>query len=122
MQNMINWFEIPVSDFARAKAFYEQILAISIQDLEMEGNTMGMFPGNEQVVSGAIVKSDNHFPSDKGCVVYLNGGSDLNVVLGRVEQAGGNVVVPKTMISPEMGYFAFFADTEGNTIGLHSIS
>lgn len=121
MQNMINWFEIPVSDFARAKSFYEQILSVNIHEIEMPGNLMGMFPGNEETVSGAIVQSENHIPSDKGCLVYLNGGDDLNGVLSKVEKAGGNIVVPKTIISPEMGYFAFFADTEGNTIGLHSM-
>jgi predicted enzyme related to lactoylglutathione lyase len=29
--------------------------------------------------------------------------------------------VPKTMISAEAGFYAFFLDTEGNRIALHSV-
>ena len=31
----INWFEIPVTDFARAKAFYEAVLATTIQTVAL---------------------------------------------------------------------------------------
>ena len=31
----VNWFEIPVTDFARAKAFYESVLATTIQTVSM---------------------------------------------------------------------------------------
>jgi uncharacterized protein len=37
-----------------------------------------------------------------------------------VETAGGRVVMPKTQISPDIGYMAFFADSEGNRVALHS--
>lgn len=35
--------------------------------------------------------------------------------------AGGAVVQSKTLIAPGMGYFAIFTDTEGNSVGLHSV-
>lgn len=41
-------------------------------------------------------------------------------MLGRVEKAGGKVVLPKAAITPELGYFAMFTDTEGNRVALHS--
>ncbi|MGB1242276.1 MAG: VOC family protein, partial [Chitinophagales bacterium] len=57
-----------------------------------------------------------------GSLVYLNGGSDLATPLSRVGAAGGEVVVPKTKISDEIGYFAIFMDTEGNKMAFHSPS
>jgi len=35
--------------------------------------------------------------------------------------AVGKKFLPKTEISPEIGYMAIIIDTEGNRIGLHSI-
>jgi predicted enzyme related to lactoylglutathione lyase len=72
-------------------------------------------------IGGAIVDGDGYAPSDKGSKIYLNGGSDLNNVLNRVEKAGGKVVLPKTQITPELGCFASFTDTEGNVVSLHSM-
>lgn len=121
MQNLVNWVEIPVNDFNRAKTFYSKVLSLDIHEMEMFGTTMGLFPTDGSNVSGAIVKGENYAPSDKGVLVYLNGGNDLNTPLAKVEPAGGKVLVPKTQISPEMGYFAIFADCEGNTMAFHSI-
>jgi len=42
-------------------------------------------------------------------------------ILDKVEAAGGNILVPKTEISPEHGYMAVILDTEGNRIALHAI-
>jgi hypothetical protein len=41
-------------------------------------------------------------------------------VLDRVEGAGGKVLMSKTATTMDAGYFALIADTEGNTVGLHS--
>ena len=59
-------------------------------------------------------------PSDCGPLIYLNGGKDLNNVLNKVEEAGGRIVMPKTLISKEMGYFAIFIDSQGNKLALYS--
>ncbi|MFT4146889.1 MAG: hypothetical protein QM644_20805, partial [Mobilitalea sp.] len=59
-------------------------------------------------------------PTTDGAVLYLNAGNDLQPMLDKVAQNGGQVIVPKTEISPEMGYFALFIDPEGNKLGLHS--
>lgn len=120
MKNAINWFEIPVSDFERAKTFYEYILEAALDKMEMPGNLMAFFPAQDQGVSGAIVYGEGYSPSDKGTLVYLNGGDDLNDVLSRVEKAGGKVIVPKKLINEQYGYFGIFHDTEGNKIALHS--
>ncbi|MBI4986428.1 MAG: VOC family protein, partial [Rhodocyclales bacterium] len=60
-------------------------------------------------------------PGPTGAVVYLDGGDDLATPLGRVAAAGGSIVVPKTLITAEIGYMALFRDTEGNVVGLHSL-
>lgn len=121
MENLINWFEIPALDFRRAVDFYKGILGLpQMEESEMFGTTMGFFPMDGKNVSGAIVKGDGYQPSQDGVTIYLNGGKDLQVILDKVGPAGGTVIVPKTQISEEMGYFALFIDTEGNKIGLHS--
>jgi predicted enzyme related to lactoylglutathione lyase len=56
----------------------------------------------------------------EGITIYLNGNPDLSAVLEKVEPMGGRILMPKTHISPEIGYMASFADTEGNKIALHS--
>ncbi len=119
--NAVNWFEIPVSDFERAKKFYSAIYNYEMPIMEMGNVTMGSFPYNEATgVGGAICYGEGYEPSGKGAKVYLNGGKDLAEVLQRVEGAGGQVIMGKTKISDEIGYFAIFSDTEGNQLSLHS--
>ena len=54
-------------------------------------------------------------------MIYLNANPDVQVVLDKVEAAGGKVIVPKTEISPEHGFMAVIIDTENNRIAFHSI-
>lgn len=119
----VTWFEIPVNDLARATAFYSKVL-----DLEMSGVTFGetkmsLFPvaGEHDfpVVHGALVAGQGYEPGPSGALLYLNGGADLAVPLGRVEAAGGKVLTGKTAIG-EHGFMAVFLDTEGNRVALHS--
>jgi predicted enzyme related to lactoylglutathione lyase len=122
MKNLISVFEIPAVDFSRAIKFYQAVLEISIEEIDMEGVKMGLFPGSEDGVSGAVIEGRKYKPSADGVIVYLNGGSDLQLVLDRVEANKGKVIEPKTEIGPEMGYYAMFIDTEGNKLGLHSMN
>ncbi len=122
MANAINWFEIPAIDFTRAKKFYETILATEIMEIPFPEGKYGMFPadmGNGSV-GGGLMQSEGFNPSKDGSVVYLNGGVDLSVSLGKVEQAGGKIIMPKTAIG-ENGFMAHFIDTEGNRVALHSM-
>ena len=121
MTNAINWFEIPVTDFTRAKKFYETVLSAEMHGMEMHGMQSAFFPADLQKgIGGCITKANGYEPSDKGALVYLNGGEDLSVVLSRVETAGGKIVMPKTAIG-QNGYMAHFMDTEGNKVALHSM-
>ena len=120
--NAINWFEIAVADIARAKKFYETILEIEMTPMKMMGMKMAMFPydGSKGTVGGALVQSERHTPGATGAVIYLNANPDLDLVFNRIEKAGGKTSMPKTLIDKNTGYMAFFTDTEGNTVGLHS--
>ncbi|MBA3828438.1 MAG: VOC family protein [Taibaiella sp.] len=120
--NALNWFEISVSDIARAKKFYETVFGIKMDETEAMGMKMAYFPIENMngKVSGGLVQSDMHKPSTDGAKIYLNGNPDLSNALGKVEAAGGKVTMPKTQISPEIGHMAFFIDSEGNGMALHS--
>ena len=125
MKNAINWFEIPVTDYERAKKFYATILGLEITDYHMSEKNMkyGMFPYDMENggVGGAIVQMEEMKPSADGSTVYLNGGDDLNTALNRVVDAGGQVIMPKMEIG-ENGFIAQFIDTEGNRVALHSMN
>lgn len=120
MANAINWFEIPAAKFDRAADFYAKVLNAPLHKEQIMGQQMGFLPMEAQGVGGAIVSGEGYVPSAEGSLIYLNGGEDLNVPLGRVEAAGGKVVLPKTKISDEIGYMAIFFDTEGNKVAFHS--
>jgi len=121
MKNFISIIEIPVSDFPRAVRFYQGVVGVSIQKMEMGGVTMGVLPNEEGTVNVVLAKGDDYKPTAGGAVLYLQAGDDLQPMLDRVKQHGGQILVPKTEISPEMGFFALFIDTEGNKLGLHSL-
>lgn len=122
MTNAINWFEIPVTDFTRAKKFYETILGVEIIEMPFPDGKYGMFPADMMNggVSGGLAQGKGFEPSEKGTVVYLNGGEDLSLPLSRVEQAGGKIFIPKTSIG-QNGFMAHFIDTEGNHVAFHSM-
>ena len=125
MKNAISWFEIPATDLNRATKFYETIFGISLHPLDLPNIKMRMFPLDDMMsqVGGALVNSAGfHKPSaTDGPLIYLNGNPDVQTVLDKVEKAGGQIQVPKTMISPEYGFMAVIIDTEGNRIGLHNV-
>ena len=122
MANALNWFEIPVTDLGRAKAFYEKVLDTELIDAEDESDMeMAMFPASDGV-GGGLVKSETwpYVPSRDAGIIYLNGGDDLSVPLGKVEAAGGEVIQDKMGIG-ENGFIALFVDSEGNRVGFHSM-
>ena len=124
MKNAISWFEIGTNNLERATKFYETIFNIKLNPLDLPNIKMRMFPLEDMMgVGGALVDSGGfHKPSSTdGPLIYLNGNPDLQLVLDKVEAAGGKIMVPKTEISPEYGFMAVIIDSEGNRIGLHSV-
>ncbi len=123
MTNVINWFEIPAVDFARAMKFYSEVLQVEMSEMPSLDGKMryGCFPYEEDgsVVSGGIVEMKGFTPTTEGPILYLNGGDDLNIPLSRVEAAGGKVTMPKTPL--EDMFIAEFIDSEGNRMRFHSM-
>ncbi|TGL04068.1 VOC family protein [Leptospira bouyouniensis] len=120
MDRLINWIEISVSDFQRAINFYETILNVNLQKMEMGNAKYALFPTKDNHNSGALVQSENHTPASKGTIPYLDGGIDLDIILRKVIDAGGEVLMPKTYFGEEAGYTGLFLDSEGNRIGLQN--
>ncbi len=119
--NTIDWFEIPVKDMIRAKKFYENVFQIELKKVDMPDSEMLMFPGHEDDhygAMGALIFDKNRKPGIDGSTVYFYC-KNLDNELSRIEKNGGKITVPKTNIG-ENGFFAYFLDSEGNLIALHS--
>ena len=125
MKNAISWFEIPAKDIDRAAKFYETIFEVKLTPMDLANIKMRMFPVDDPMtqIGGAIVHAEGFYkPSKKkGPLVYLNANPDVQIVLDKIDAAGGQIIVSKTEISPEHGHMAVFVDTEGNRVALHSV-
>ncbi len=125
MKNAISWFEIPATDIDRAQKFYETIFDMKMTAMEMGPLKMRLFPIDDPMegTGGTLVDSGGfHKPSaTDGPLIYLDGNPDLQIILDRVEAAGGKILVPKTVITEEYGDMGVFSDTEGNRIALHNV-
>jgi uncharacterized protein len=121
--NMVGWFEIPVFNMDRAILFYETVFDLKLMRQPMGHLEMAFFPGVEGSIGagGGLVYGPEYYkPSADGALIYFTAFSgDLAIELDRVVEAGGMVIVPKKLISEEIGYMGVFMDTEGNRIALH---
>ncbi|MEM6628341.1 MAG: VOC family protein [Bacteroidota bacterium] len=120
MNSYIGIFEIPATDISRAINFYESILEVSIEKMEIPEMEMGILPYENQLVTGVIIQGEGYEPSSNGVTIYLNAGDDLQTILDKIEDNGGKIMVPKTPHADENGFFALFIDSEGNRMGLNS--
>jgi predicted enzyme related to lactoylglutathione lyase len=125
-KHAINFFEIPVNDFNRARQFYSRIFNYEMPERQMGPNRRGFLLSSETLgsIGGAIVQGPDYIPSQRGSLLYLNAGDDLSLVLNRVEAAGGQIELEKAPVAEleQLGYFAVIRDTEGNRIALHSMA
>lgn len=123
-QNVVGWFEIPVTNMERAINFYESVFGFNIERHEMGELDMGWFPALHEAngAMGSLVKHPDFYkPSHEGTLVYFEAHSgDLTNELNKVESSGGKVLHPKKLIAEGIGYMAVIEDTEGNRVALHS--
>ncbi|WKZ65519.1 MAG: VOC family protein [Flavobacteriales bacterium] len=118
LKDFISWFEIPVYDIHRAARFYGTIYSMEMEVAVNGEFAMAYFPVDKGI-GGALIYGPGCVPSDTGTLVYLNAGNDLDGILGRVDLAGGRVIMPKSLVSEAAGWFALFIDSEGNRVALH---
>ncbi len=118
LKDFVSWFEIPVYDIHRAARFYNDIYSMEMEVGYNGDFAMAYFPADKGI-GGALIAGPGCTPNSTGVLIYLNAGNDLDSVLGRVELAGGRVIMSKTEISESAGSFALFIDSEGNRLALH---
>lgn len=120
--NPATWFEMPATDLARAKAFYEKAFGMELMHMDMGPTSMEMFPSDptKPNAGGALVQGDDYTPSATGAVVYF-AVADIDATLARIAAAGGTIALPKMSIG-EFGFIGLFLDTEGNRVGLHTMA
>ena len=119
-KSIVNWFEIPVSNIAKATALYSAMLDIKIQQSDFGGVAHAvLMTDNPNGVSGALVFDPKRPPQrGSGTVVYLHATDGVARCLARALEAGAKVVQPLTAIPPH-GTIALSEDLDGNVIGLH---
>lgn len=115
-------FEIPVDDLARAMDFYSSTFGWKLEQMEDMDYTSivttsvdpeTQMPTEPGGINGGMTQRSDDVPAP----VLTMGVDSIDDSLSRAETAGGTVVKPKTSI-PGMGSYAYFKDTEGNTLGL----
>jgi predicted enzyme related to lactoylglutathione lyase len=125
-KNPFTWLEIYVDDMSRAQKFYEEVLQISMIPMQTPGEfgdlEMLSFPWVEggPNISGALCKMSDMKPGSGGTLVYF-ASDDCAIETARVLTAGGQVVQEKMPLG-EHGFCSIVMDTEGNTIGFHSMN
>jgi predicted enzyme related to lactoylglutathione lyase len=120
MTHALSWFEIPVQDLARARRFYGSLLQAELRQETVGDADIAILPHAADGVGGALAHGARFVPGKEGTLVYLDAGEDLDGALGRVAAGGGKVLMGRLQLSDTIGSIAFFEDTEGNRVGLHS--
>ena len=121
-------FEIPVDDEVRAKEFYGSIFDWDLNDADMGGGVTyttlttvevdeRMLPKEPGAINGGLMKRSSDTPAP---VITIQVDA-IDDALKKIEAGGGSVIQPRTPI-PNMGAFAYFKDSEGNTMGLWETS
>ena len=118
-------FEITFDDHQRAKEFYGSVFDWELNDVPM-GDGMSyttattvpiddkMMPKESRAINGGFTSKGKETPAP----VITIGVDSIDDTLKKIEASGGSTITPRTPI-PNMGAFAYFKDSEGNTMGLY---
>lgn len=104
--------EIFSKDLKASKKFYEDIFGWKVKTELEEMPDYATFMDTAENGGGFTSEAD-------GIFFYIEV-DDIEATLKKIENAGGKIVVPKTIITEEIGYFAVFTDTSDTKIGLWS--
>jgi len=122
MTTQINWFEIPVTNLARAAKFYEAVFNDKLRvETDFSAAPMAIFHNAAQESCGCLIETQDFKASTDGVLVYLDAGPSIKQTIDRIAPAGGKVVLDKLELPKQLGYIAYFIDTEGNRIALHAM-
>jgi predicted enzyme related to lactoylglutathione lyase len=114
--NAAVWFEIPVSDMKRAKAFYGAVLQTELKDENTGPNPMAIFPAQDQDGVAGHLYPGKPAATGTGNTIHLRSPVPLEGALDRVRDNGGKVL--SDVIAIPAGRFVYCADPDGNSIGL----
>jgi hypothetical protein len=113
-------FEVPFDDGDRARAFYQSAFGWSITTVpEMSYTLVSTGPSGDQgpsepgYIGGGMMERSGPF---QGPVLTVDV-DDIDAVLAKIEGLGGKTVRPRMEVG-EMGFAAYFTDSEGNLMGL----
>jgi len=121
MSGRVVHFEVPFDDGDRARAFYRDAFGWAVTDMpEMSYTMVSTGPTSEQAgptepgyIGGGMMQRSDGF---QGPVVTVDV-DDIDAALVKIEQLGGKTVRPRMEVG-EMGFAAYFTDSEGNLMGL----
>ena len=120
--NALTWFEIPVTDLARASRFYGSVLQQTLNKQQFGPHELMVFAYQQPGVGGCLMQGEVYQPSPQGAVIYLAVADTMGAALSRAAQAGGKVALGRTALPGDMGCYAHIIDSEGNRVGLHAAS
>ena len=104
-------FEIGARNADSAKHFYRSLFGWSIES-HVPANMIDT--GSAEGIQGNIAIAEGE---PRAYVTFYVQVDDIGKSLKRAQELGGKVVVPASEV-PGMGQFAWFADPDGNAIGL----
>jgi predicted enzyme related to lactoylglutathione lyase len=115
-------FEIPARDIKRASNFYGKAFGWSFNQFPSFeywgiGTTMSDKDGRPTspgAINGGMGKKGTTAPKQ---VTVTIGVADIDAALANVKKHGGKMAGKKTPVG-DMGFSAYFEDTEGNIVGL----
>ena len=104
-------FEIGARNADTAKRFYQSLFGWGI---ESHGPANMIDTGSAEGIQGNVAIAE---AEPRAYVMFYVQVEDIGSSLKRAHELGGKVIVPASEV-PGMGHFAWFADPDGNTIGL----
>lgn len=120
MGDIIVWADIPVTDMARAMAFYGHVTGQPVTPMPGTDGSVALI-GSPAQDEGPVVSADLYVggtPSHDGPTIYLGAMGDIDGMAARVTEAGGKVLKEKAFMGDMVGWIVFIEDSEGNRIGI----
>ncbi|MCX6163916.1 MAG: VOC family protein [Ignavibacteriae bacterium] len=113
----IGWFELYVNDFEKSKDFFTQLFGWQFNLSQSTGSLYWNIFTGEGSIGGGLMKKAVPEHSGQSVVLYVEI-DDIKATLDKAVSFGGSIVMPKTLINENAGYFGLFNDIDGNVIGL----